>query len=179
MEANDIFCLLSFTILLYIINIVHHLICQSIKEKALGCQSIYDCAMHDTFLVMRCYSTFICLIYILSRFELIKEIFIQNNTLLTAVCLCYSFGFTCQCINAGCVCIIRILCLAQMSFMDETVGEFMVRLISLAITFTTGFGATLAFFLAGESTSGSLFTILTDQVRPSGVFFYSVNLFAI
>jgi hypothetical protein len=66
-----------------------------------------------------------------------------------------------------------------MSFMDETVGEFMVRLISLAITFTTGFGATLAFFLAGESISGSLFTILTDQVRPSGVFFYSVNLFAI
>jgi hypothetical protein len=52
--------------------------------------------------------------------------------------------------------------------MDETLGEFKVRFISMTITLTTGFGAALAFFLAGESNSGSLFTIMTDQIRPTG-----------
>ncbi len=168
MNLNDICWILAFTLLLFIINIVHHLICQSIKEKPLGCQSIYDSAMHDTFLVMRCYSTFICSMYILSRFSLLKETFADNDILMTVICSFYSFGFICQCVNVGCVCIIRILCLVQMTFMDETLGEFKVRFISMTITLTTGFGAALAFFLAGESNSGSLFTIMTDQIRPTG-----------
>ena len=90
----------------------------------------------------------------------------------------YSFGFTCQCVNAGCVCVIRILCLAKMSFMDETIGEFRVRMVSLAISVTTGFAVSITFFLAGESNAGSLFTIMTGQARPSGrlLFHFPVSI---
>ena len=50
--------------------------------------------------VMRCYGTFICVTYIASMFQVIKNIFSENISLLTLACFLYSFGFTYQCINA-------------------------------------------------------------------------------
>ncbi len=49
MENSDLIWLLAFLILLIIINIIHHLIDKSLREKPLGSQSIYDSAIQDTF----------------------------------------------------------------------------------------------------------------------------------
>ena len=68
----------------------------------------------------------------------------------------------------SCVCIIRILCLAKMTLMEDTIGEVRVRSISLIITFSAGFLAPFSFFLAGESISGSFPSIFTSREVASG-----------
>jgi hypothetical protein len=55
----------------------------------------------------------------------------------------------------------RILCVAKMSFLEETIGEPRVRVISVANTLTISLAVTAVFFAQGQSTTGTVLTILT------------------
>jgi hypothetical protein len=120
MDLNLIWAAL-FVFLLCILNIIHQLIRKSIAGKPLGCQSIYDSVLKDTFAVMQMYGSYICVLVIISKFGSVQDLFRNNQFLLTSSSLGYSFGFLCQMMSVGSVCIIRKVvtkvCLFQVSHM--------------------------------------------------------------
>jgi hypothetical protein len=48
-----------------------------------------------------------------------------------------------------------------MSFLEETIGESLVRAISLTNTLMVSFVVTVVFFAQGQATTGTVLTILT------------------
>ena len=167
----DVFGFTSFLTVLFVFNFLLHLIVQSLKEKPLGRQSIYDLAIQDYFFVWRCYGSYIFILYTLTRVHFIQNLLNENSILLTTVCTFYSFSFTTLCISAGCVCIIRTLCLFKMVFMDETIGEMQVRILSAFVSLFSGFVVALLLLYHRETNTGSFKTMITGQVTKSGKIF--------
>jgi len=168
MEHVDVSWFISFLAVFILFNILLHLIVQSLREKPLGRQSIYDSAIQDLFFVWRCYGSYIGILYILACVQFIQNLFKENSMLLTAACTIYSFSFTSLCVNVGCVCIIRTLCLFKMVFMDETIGEIQVRIISACVSLFSGFVVALILLCHVEINTGSFKTMITGQVTKSG-----------
>ena len=79
-----------------------------------------------------------------------------------------AFGLISLCDNAGCVCLVRIVCIGRMIFIDETIGESKVRILLLTVTMLAGSGSNLAFVLVDDVTSGTAVTLLTAQLKVSG-----------
>ena len=45
----------------------------------------------------------------------------ESPRLVALPCALYIFAFVSVCVNAGCLCIIRILCMINMTMMEDTV----------------------------------------------------------
>ena len=58
-------------------------------------------------MVMRCYGIYDILLVIVSRIEAVHSLFSESHSLTTIAGTGFVFGYICQCISAGCVCIIR------------------------------------------------------------------------
>jgi hypothetical protein len=168
METVDFMWLALFTALLFTSYLFNNLVVKSLMAKPLGKQTIFDTAIRDTFFAMKFYITVACLMCILGRLYWIRFIFIENHVLLSAVCSIYSFGFTCVGVSAGCLCSIRTMSILNVNFLEETVGESKVRLISNLFVITTGILAVVVFNAAGEINSGTPIALLTYQTAPLG-----------
>jgi hypothetical protein len=53
-----------------------------------------------------------------------------SQNLVIGACSLYNFGFATGCASVGCICIIRIVCLVNISFMEEIIGETLVSISS-------------------------------------------------
>ena len=166
METIDLFWLLAFVLLFLASNLILHLIVTSLKEKPLGCQSIYDVALQDTFFIMKYYGSFICLMQSFTSIPQFRSFFSGNDIVLTLACSIYSFGYTSLCISTGCLCLIRICCLINLSFVEEAVGEYLVRLISAIISVGTAFVVVFTLFINEQINSGSFASLLTLTPIP-------------
>ena len=168
MEITDFIWISSFFLLLLSLNVINYLIVSSIRAKPLGKQSLFDLSIRDTFLTTKFYGSFACLVCIFARFASFRQLLAGNPILTTILCSIYSFAFTCICVNAGCLCIVRILCILKMNYIEEKIGEFRVRLISITFTVTVGVTVTSIFFFAGEIKTGTPVALLTMHTVPAG-----------
>ena len=139
-----------------------------LADDIMGNQSIFDLSIKDTFLTTKCYGSFACLVCIFARFASFRQLLSKSPILTTILCSIYSFAFTCICVNAGCLCIVRILCIIKMNYIEETIGEFKIRLISSTFTLTMGVTVTTIFVLGGDINTGTPVALLTMHVIPTG-----------
>ena len=174
MEIVDIMWISSFITLLISLHLSNKFVVKSLKSKPLGKQTIFDIAIIDTFCAMKFYGTVACFMCISARFDWIRNVFIKNKILLTIVCSTYSFGFTCLCISASCLFIIRIFCILNLTFLEETVGENKVRLISNFFVVLTGMVVTFVFNVTEEVNSGSPVVLMTLKIASTGNLFNSI-----
>ena len=125
MELVNFIWLLSFVLLLLVINILIDAIIRSLEEKPLGQQSEFDAAISDTCRILRLYGTMVmvCLVAITGTLETCRNFLTENRILLSVFCVMYGFSLISLCDNAGCVCLVRIVCIGRMIFIDETIGE--------------------------------------------------------
>jgi len=152
------------------IIIIHHFMMHCIKDKPLGSKTLFDTAFKDTlWFTCFCGSVF-CLIDILSRFEFIRNLCSQNPSLLTFTSLMYVFAFVSVCIHNGSICIIKIACIISLTFMEETVGETLVRVVTISFTLLVSISACLLLTYLEDINSGTAMTLLTHQVIPTGNF---------
>ena len=170
MESFNIIWQTSFFMLLIIIYLINYLVVKSLEEKPPGSQSLFDTLIQDTFFVMKCYGSISCTLCFLGRISYIQNLMNHCQVLLILACAIYSFGLISMFVSAGCLCIIRTLCIFQMTFLAETVGEWRVRLISGIMTFSWGFLAALVFVIFDDVVSGSPITLLTNELNSSGKF---------
>ena len=168
MENIDFFWLLAFVLLFLALNVLVHIIVNSLKEKPLGSQSIYDVALQDTFFVMKCYGSFICLMQGFANITKFRATLVENDIALTLACSIYSFGYTAIGISTGCLCFIRIFCLINLSFVEESIGEYSIRMISTIITVGISCIVVFILFINEETNSGAFASLLTLKPTPSG-----------
>lgn len=173
----DFAWLCCFVHILLSLNVINYLIVNSIRDKPLGRQSVFDLASKDTFFALKFNGSVECLLCILARFATFRDILEENPILLTSLCSIYSFAFVCLCINAGFLCIIRILCIVNMTLIEETLGEFRIRLISSVLTLISGLTVASLFVVFGDVNTGSPIALLTMQiVHPGKITFKLYNL---
>ena len=156
----DLFWLLAFILIFLVLNLIQFLIANSLKDKPLGSQSIFDVAQQNTFFVMQCYGSFNCLMHSFASTRKIQSILLENNSLLTLACSLNTFGFTSLSIN--------VVCLFNLTFIEETVGELKVQLISAFVTICSASSVTFLLFINEETNSGSLVAMLTSKPSSSG-----------
>ncbi len=164
----DLFWLLAFIFIFLVLNLIQFLVANSLKDKPLGSQSIFDVAQQNTFFVMQCYGSFVCLMHSLASTSKIRSILLENHSLLTLACSLNTFGFTSLSISAVCLCTTRVLCLINLSFIEETVGELRVQLISAFVTICSASSVTFVLFINEETNSGSLVAMLTSKPNSPG-----------
>jgi hypothetical protein len=122
------FCwLMAFTVLLAALNVLYSMLTRYISDKPLGNQSLYDVIFRDTVNIVQLYGTTYCLLAIFSRFESISNVLSENIFLGNVACLFYAFTFTATCVNLACMCVTRTFCLVNISFMEECLGETLIR----------------------------------------------------
>ena len=92
---------LAFCFLLTSLNFITSLIAQSLKDKPLGSQSIFDSSIRDTLIVMRCYGSLASTMCIFGRFDWCQNFFLNNKVFLIFGSVMFSFGLIALCVNAG------------------------------------------------------------------------------
>ena len=75
------------------------------------------------------------------------------------------------------MCTVRILCLAKMTFVEETLGESVVRSTSAAISVLIGTSVSFFLLFKGEITLGTLLTYTVDNPIHVGELKISFFLF--
>ena len=83
---------------------------------------------------------------------------------MTCVCSVTTFGRTSLCIISTIACLIRILYLYDMTFVEETLGERRVRAISIVVTVVTSAAIVAVLLAKGEVVSG-LIVLYSGQDR--------------
>ena len=119
--------ILLFIFLLLCINFTTSLIIKCLLEKPLGRQSIFDSSVRDTLMIMRWYGSLASVMCIMGRSEDLRNLFLEYSVVLAAASLLFTFSLVLLCVHVGCLCIIRILCIAKLSFMEDTIGELRIR----------------------------------------------------
>ena len=168
MNTIDTIWLILYSTILCSIIIVHHLLINYIRNKSPGSKSIHDVAFQDTLYSTRFSGLVISLIAILSRFEGARIVFTDYPMTVTYPCALYVFAFVTVCVNAGCFCIVRILCIINFTFMEETISETSVRLISSLVTISSGVTACMLLGYNDDINSGTAMTMLTHKLVPTG-----------
>ncbi len=131
MENLNVFWLLTSTLVFLSLNILLHLMRRYFKEKPLGSQTLFDVILIDDFCVAQFSGSVITLNSIVTRFEAVKDLIGGVPIFVTLVCSLYTSAFIAICVHGSCVCIVRTLCLVNMSFLEETLGESVIRLSTI------------------------------------------------
>jgi hypothetical protein len=174
MDVGDIVWVLVFGLLLMVLHLINFLIVSSLKGKSLGSQSIVDLVALDTFVILKCYGTITCLMCIFGRFASIQTVLTNSRFLLTIGCSIYMCGLICLSVNAGCVCIIRTLCICNMTFISETISECRVKQISVLMTFFCGLLVSLICIMNEDIESGTPLVLLTNKLKHPGEFLFTL-----
>jgi hypothetical protein len=56
--------------------------------------------------------------------------FLSESPVVTLlICSIYSFTFSAACVSVGFICVVRILCLKNITFVEEAIGETLLRIL--------------------------------------------------
>jgi len=129
MNLMNFVWLLVFSFLLLCISILYPLMRHYLSNIPSGSQSLYHNLARNTLSFHQMTGTIYCVSVITSRFDFILDFVSSNLVVIVSICIIYEFAYITSSISLGCLAIIRLLCLLNISFMEETVGEFASRLI--------------------------------------------------
>ena len=168
-----------FAFLMFCVNFTSTLIIKCIKEKSLGTQSIFDSSVRDTLVLMRWYGSLASILCMLSRSEYIRNLLLEHEVILALASILFTFSLILLCVHAGCLCHIRILWLTKMAFLEETIGEPMIRTMSLLVSTLSALAGTIVIFLSNNELTGSAVTVLTEKVILTGKLHFKIFLLPI
>ena len=168
MKNIDIIWLAVLTIVLTHLNILFYLIRSYFKDKPLGTQSLLDVITIDNAVVSQFTGSVSTLTSIITRFETVKQFSALSPLFVSAICTLYTFAFVSICVHGTCLCFIRTLCLTNLSFIEEMIGENLIRILMNGITLLMAISACTAQIISGEINSGTAYILLTEKIFKTG-----------
>jgi hypothetical protein len=84
----------------------------------------------------------------------VRHFFLANETAQTIACSANYLGFASMSFKSVNLCILRIVCIADMAFLEETVGERTMIWMTNGLGFLLGSAATAALAVMDETRSG-------------------------
>ena len=125
---------LAFSFNLVCINILYPTMRHYLSNLSSGSMSVYHTLARKTLISHQMTGTIYCISAITSRFDFAAD-FLSSNVFII-VCVCIAFITTN--ISLGCLAIICLLCLVNISFIEESLGELLTSLIHLSISIISG-----------------------------------------
>ena len=156
MENIDFIWLLAFTTELILGNTSFYMLLVCLKNKPILEQSIYDQVLVDSFLAGNLYGTWICMVVIATRFEIVRFIIHEYPLFTTTISSVTTFGRVAISICLCCLCLVRILYIYDMNFIEETLGAQLVRKITFSLAVLAGIFALTVLIINNEVVSGFL-----------------------
>ncbi len=132
--------ILVFLFNLVCINILYPTMRHYISNLSSGSVSVYHIIARKTLISHQMTGTIFCISAITSRFDFASDYLSSNFVVIVSVCTVYEFAFITANISLGCLAIIRLLCLVNISWIEESIGELLTSLIHLAISIIIGIG---------------------------------------
>lgn len=166
--AIDVFWITLFTLNLIFIIVLHYYMWGCISDKPLGSKTLFDTAFKDTLFFTGFGGSSFCLIDILSRFETVRILCSKHPELLTVTCTWYFYAYISLCTHNGCICVIRVFCIISLTFMEETLGETMVRMMAVIFTLGVSFSTCSMLVFLDEMRSGTAITIFVHRIIQTG-----------
>lgn len=164
----DVIWILIFSFLLVSTIVIHYYMICCISDKAPGAKTLFDVAMKDFFWFTCFGGSAFCVIDVVSRFGSIRTLCQDYPSLLIVPCILYVYAFVSVCIQMGSICIIRILCILNLTFMEETLGENLIRTVAIAFTLFWSIFICVLFVVIDDIYSGTAMTLFTHNVLPTG-----------
>ena len=165
MDQSNIIWTFAFSILLTTSSTLMYLISSYIGNKPLGHQTLFDVVLRDNYFLSQ-FTNFVLIgTDILFQFGSVAIWLAENPNIATLICFLHMSAFVSLCIHSGLVAIVRLLCVMNINFMEETIGEIVVRSTVTGLTvFITALFSIVSLYVGGLS-SGEIFSTLTRQSR--------------
>ncbi len=168
MNTPDFLWVCIFSILFFLINFVHYCMKNYVRDKPLGSKSLHDIILKDVLIVTQTCGSTLCSVAILSRLEHIRSIIDEYPIILTSLCTIYISAFMSACLIHGCLCIIKILCIINLTFMEERVGETLTRALVIGIVIGINSLACILFGFHDDIKTGTPMSLLRTTSVPTG-----------
>ena len=141
--------IITFVTSIIILNFLSFMIKNYIVNQPSGNKSLFVYMVLDICTVIQVHGTLHCSLGILSRFELITEFLRIYENVTLIVCAFVELVNTATILHLGNSCIVRILCLKYISFMEETVGERATRAFLALVSYSAGIANCVALIITG------------------------------
>ena len=130
-----------------------------------GHQSLYDMVLRDYILLAIFSSNTFSLTLIASTFQLqLADKPIVATSLLTI----HSIAFVAMNVHGGCLTLARMACMIDMNFMEENMGEKLVRNLAIGISLVAAIGSSCVQILNNDMNTGTIYFLITKQTVVSG-----------
>jgi hypothetical protein len=93
----------------------------------------------------------------------------ESKLFVTVVCSLYCIAFISLCVHGGCLCILRLVCLTNLTFVESRIGETNTRLGIAVLTAVVATAACVAQNISGDINSGTAYAFLTRQTVDTGI----------
>jgi hypothetical protein len=90
------------------------------------------------------------------------------KTLTMGICLVFHFGNDYICVSTVLLCAFRVLCLQNISFVEDHFHETWVRVSAATACVAISLGCGLLLVTKAEIKTGTVFSMLTRQAIPDG-----------
>ena len=110
-----------------------------------------------------------CLVAIVSKLNEFGHFLADDSLGVKLVCCLYELAHWSVLLNIGLTCLVRIVCLVNVGFVEESVGENWLRGFVMAATVLGGIGAISADVISGDVVSGVPFNLLTRGQTVAGL----------
>ena len=168
MELTNILWISAFSLLLFCINILYPSIRHFLSDHPSGSQSVYHVVAKNTLLTHQMTGSIYCLYSILSRFDFIVLFLNSNLKVCILISLIYEFAFSITTLSLGSLSMIRLLCLIDVSLMEETIGEFPIRVFHFGFTVIFSVLSCGVLMVSGDILSTPVYNLMTGQANPIG-----------
>lgn len=139
-----------------------------LKHKPPGHQSVYDIVAIDVLHVTLVTGCVFCIVPMISLTESFQVHSKEIEWLVMFLTIVFEFSFACNVISIGCGSIVRILCIIDISLVEDNVGEARVgpwlKLVSIIVaSFYTGIE-----IATGDFCSGAPYNFMIKENVPAG-----------
>ena len=168
MDNIDKFLLFSNGFTFCFLNILLYFLRRYIANKPPGSQSLYEVATRDSYLIVQIASSVFTLTGTLSRLDIVAQCGVKYQLIVQIACLGHFFAFVTLCVNVSSLSIVRICCIVNLRFIEESVGEQRIRTILFVFPIFMALAACVTVIVFGNTESGICYNLLTGKVAKQG-----------
>ena len=168
MDIINIFLFSGFLVTFLILNTISILMRTYNNVKPQSQQSIFSLVFNGLSVSFQILGSFQCSLGMISVFETVKELLNSHLTITLSICVLYEFHYTFSCAYMIGFCIVRILCVANNSFVEEKIGEKSIRYVLALTSSSAGIFVCLSLYVNNDTTNGTIFNMMTGQTVLPG-----------
>jgi hypothetical protein len=168
MDSVDVIWVCIFVFLFVLSNLLVSSLRGYLKDKPPGSQSLYDVMAFDNFCLSQFSSSVFTLGAAFTRFEYVRDFSAQFPVCITLFSMVNVLAVTLICVHSGFLAIVRLICLIKMAFLEETLGENLIRSFMIGATLASNLAICTLETISGDINTGTPYTLMTTKISNAG-----------